>query len=81
MEPIVVVHGGAGDIPLSRVEGKLNGVRVAVGVGLLSLFSSPSKSFSFFLKGYKTLSESGDVLQAVEDAVKSMEDDPFFNAG
>lgn len=33
MEPIIIVHGGAGDIPQSRVQGKLDGVRVAVREG------------------------------------------------
>lgn len=33
MEPIIIVHGGAGDIPQSRVQGKLDGVRVAVRDG------------------------------------------------
>lgn len=33
MEPIIIVHGGAGDIPQSRVQGKLNGVKVAVIAG------------------------------------------------
>ncbi|XP_063703262.1 probable isoaspartyl peptidase/L-asparaginase GA20639 [Culicoides brevitarsis] len=63
MEPVVIVHGGAGDIPTSRVEGKLNGVKKAVKTG------------------YKSLLESGSVLQAVEDAVKVMELDENFNAG
>ncbi|XP_022128779.2 probable isoaspartyl peptidase/L-asparaginase GA20639 isoform X2 [Pieris rapae] len=33
MEPILIVHGGAGDIPDSRVQGKLDGIRVAVRAG------------------------------------------------
>ncbi|KAL7028146.1 hypothetical protein ACKWTF_005737 [Chironomus riparius] len=33
MEPIVLVHGGAGDIPKSRVQGKLRGVRQAAQIG------------------------------------------------
>lgn len=33
MEPIIIVHGGAGDIPQSRVQGKLNGVKVSVVAG------------------------------------------------
>ncbi|XP_045448522.1 probable isoaspartyl peptidase/L-asparaginase GA20639 [Melitaea cinxia] len=33
MEPIIIVHGGAGDIPQSRVQGKLNGVKASVAVG------------------------------------------------
>lgn len=33
MKPIIIVHGGAGDIPQSRVKGKLDGVKVAVTAG------------------------------------------------
>ncbi|XP_049699461.2 probable isoaspartyl peptidase/L-asparaginase GA20639 isoform X1 [Helicoverpa armigera] len=33
MEPIIIVHGGAGDIPQSRVKGKLDGMKVAVTAG------------------------------------------------
>ncbi|CAB3229951.1 unnamed protein product [Arctia plantaginis] len=33
MQPILIVHGGAGDIPESRVAGKLNGVKDAVRAG------------------------------------------------
>ncbi|XP_046959528.1 probable isoaspartyl peptidase/L-asparaginase GA20639 [Vanessa cardui] len=33
MEPIIIVHGGAGDIPQSRVQGKLNGVKASAAVG------------------------------------------------
>lgn len=63
MEPIVLVHGGAGDIPVSRVKGKVDGSKKAANVG------------------YKALIETGDVLTAVEEAVKSLELDDYFNAG
>ncbi|CAG4983161.1 unnamed protein product [Colias eurytheme] len=33
MDPVIIVHGGAGDIPESRVQGKLDGVRTAVIAG------------------------------------------------
>lgn len=33
MDPIIIVHGGAGDISESRVPGKHNGVKVAVKIG------------------------------------------------
>lgn len=33
MKPILLVHGGAGDIPNSRVQGKLDGVKLAVTAG------------------------------------------------
>lgn len=37
MDPIVLVHGGAGDIPKSRVQGKLRGVRQAASIGFYYL--------------------------------------------
>lgn len=37
MEPIVLVQGGAGDIPKSRVPGKLRGVRQAAQIGYHTL--------------------------------------------
>lgn len=33
MKPIIIVHGGAGDIPQSRVQGKLDGVKSSVKAG------------------------------------------------
>lgn len=63
MEPIVLVHGGAGDIPSSRVQGKLRGVRESAQIG------------------YYILMQTGNVLEAVEAAVKHMELDQDFNAG
>lgn len=33
VKPIIIVHGGAGDIPQNRVQGKLDGVRLAVRAG------------------------------------------------
>jgi beta-aspartyl-peptidase (threonine type) len=63
MEPIVLVHGGAGDIPDSRVPLKLTGVKKAASLG------------------YQILKNGGSVVDAVEEAVKSMEDDEAFNAG
>lgn len=63
MEPIVIVHGGAGDIPRSRIHGKLRGCKLAAQLG------------------HYTLLKTGSVLDAVEEAVKHMELDDFFNAG
>lgn len=63
IEPIVLVHGGAGDIPDSRDNGKLIGCKLAVR------------------RGYTKLQASGSVLDAVEEAVRSMELDDNFNAG
>lgn len=33
MKPIIIVHGGAGDIPDSRVQGKLIGTKAAAVAG------------------------------------------------
>lgn len=32
-EPLILIHGGAGSIPDSRVQGKLDGVRRALEIG------------------------------------------------
>ncbi|XP_060521354.1 isoaspartyl peptidase/L-asparaginase [Cylas formicarius] len=63
MEPVILVHGGAGDIPDSRVRPKIDGNRNAVQAG------------------YAVLQNGGSALDAVEAAVKRMEDDEAFNAG
>lgn len=61
--PVVLVHGGAGDIPDSSVQEKIDGVKVAA------------------IEGYKVLKRTNSVLDAVEAAVKVMEDLEGFNAG
>lgn len=63
MEPIVLVHGGAGEIPDIRVQPKLRGCRAAARAG------------------YEVLKKGGSALDAVEAAVRAMEDDEAFNAG
>lgn len=63
IEPIVLVHGGAGDIPDSRDNGKFVGCKLAARLG------------------YAKLKSTGSVLEAVEEAVRSMELDDNFNAG
>ena len=63
IEPIIIVHGGAGDIPQSRISGKLDGVRVAAKLG------------------YKMLKSTDNAMDAVEEAVRSMELSEYFNAG
>ncbi|XP_071452475.1 isoaspartyl peptidase/L-asparaginase isoform X2 [Hetaerina americana] len=61
---LLLVHGGAGDIPVERVQPKLDGVRNAVK------------------EGYRVLIDPGkSVIDAVEVAVRIMEDDEAFNAG
>jgi hypothetical protein len=42
IEPVVLVHGGAGDIPDSRLECKLAGVRIAANEGYKVLSSGGS---------------------------------------
>lgn len=63
IEPVVIVHGGAGDIPDSRDNGKHDGTKLAARLG------------------YDKLMAGGSVLDAVEEAVRSMELDENFNAG
>lgn len=63
MEPILLVHGGAGDIPENRVPGKMNGVKHATRAG------------------YEKLKTTGSVMDAVEEAVRQLEIDEYFNAG
>ncbi|KAF2879445.1 hypothetical protein ILUMI_26725 [Ignelater luminosus] len=63
MLPVILVHGGAGDIMDSRVPAKIAGVKAAVKAG------------------YAAFEKGGTVVDAVEAAVRIMEDDPAFNAG
>lgn len=63
MEPIVLVHGGAGEIPDVRVDPKLRDCKLAAKAG------------------YAVLKNGGSALDAVEAAVKVMEDSEAFNAG
>lgn len=63
MEPILLVHGGAGDIPESRIEPKIEGNKKSVEAG------------------YAILKNGGTALEAVEAAVRVMEDEEAFNAG
>lgn len=61
MDPIILIHGGAWDIPDNLVEPHLNGVTRAALLGMDAVNSG--------------------VLDAVQAAVSSMEDDPTFDAG
>lgn len=63
MEPIILVHGGAGDIVDSRVQPKIDGNKKSVEAA------------------YKILQNGGSALDAVETAVRLMENDESFNAG
>lgn len=64
IDPVILVHGGAGDIPEWRVPLKLHGVRKAARAGYISLSKVECSA-----------------LDAVEAAVKVIEDDEAFNAG
>lgn len=63
MKPVIVIHGGAGNISTEREAGCRAGVKRAAQ------------------KGYNILKEGGSAMDAVEEAVVVMEDDPHFNAG
>ncbi len=59
----IIVHGGAGNLPLERIEGTQAGCKEAA------------------LVGWRILQVGGSALDAVEAAVRALEDNPMFNAG
>ncbi len=61
--PILIVHGGAYDIPPETHEAHAAGCRRAAETG------------------WAVLTEGGSALEAVEAAVRVLEDDPTFDAG
>lgn len=63
MKPIIIVHGGAGDIGEEHIPGKMKGVKLSAKAG------------------FEILQKGGSALDAVEAAVRVMEDDEYFNAG
>jgi len=63
MQPSVIVHGGAWDIPDDQVDRHVNGCESAVA------------------RANEVLMRGGSSLDAVEEAVVVMEDDPVFDAG
>jgi len=63
IDPILIVHGGAGTITGERIQEKKDGMIAAIR------------------KAFPILRDTGDVLLAVEEAVKALEDHPAFNAG
>ncbi|XP_036319188.1 probable isoaspartyl peptidase/L-asparaginase GA20639 [Rhagoletis pomonella] len=69
--PMLLVHGGAGDISDARVPGKTKGMKLALKAGLPLLMPSPKCGGI----------EAGSALDAVEAAVRAMEEDENFNAG
>lgn len=98
IEPIVIVHGGAGSVAASRVNIRNSNLRNKLR--RLSKASWKSRDLQSHLLigfskipgkyrgtklaariGYKVLNETGSVLDAVEQAVRSMELSADFNAG
>ncbi|XP_034480206.1 probable isoaspartyl peptidase/L-asparaginase GA20639 [Drosophila innubila] len=65
--PVLLIHGGAGDITDSRIAGKFKGIKEALRAAWEKL--EPSSN------------APGNALDAVETAVRSMELDEAFNAG
>lgn len=65
--PLLLIHGGAGDIGDSRVAGKLNGIKESLRAGWEKLMPSDGCT--------------GSAMDAVEAAVRCMELDEAFNAG
>ncbi|KAH9419931.1 Isoaspartyl peptidase/L-asparaginase [Dermatophagoides pteronyssinus] len=63
----IIVHGGAAKVAANVVESKLIDLRRSAKIGFLELIRKQS--------------QPGAALDAVEKAVRSMEDSPYFNAG
>ncbi len=63
IQPTLIVHGGAGTIPVAEHADYLVGCRAAFEVA------------------WKLLEQGGAALDAVEAAIRSMEDNPAFDAG
>lgn len=64
MQPIILVHGGAGVISDdSKAQKLLEGVKTAARIG------------------YETLTRTGSIIDAVENAVIFLENEKIFNAG
>ncbi|KAM8719459.1 hypothetical protein ACLKA7_012075 [Drosophila subpalustris] len=67
--PVLLIHGGAGDITDSRIAGKFKGIKEALRAAWPKLETEPS------------IDAAGNAVDAVEAAVRSMELDEAFNAG
>ncbi len=63
VQPRIVVHGGAWDIPEDELRAHEEGCRAAA------------------VAGWRVLARGGSAVDAVEVAVRTMEDDPTFDAG
>ncbi|MFB6258528.1 MAG: isoaspartyl peptidase/L-asparaginase family protein [Flavobacteriales bacterium] len=68
MRPVILIHGGAGDIKKERIPEKR---RKAYRQKLQEAMDS----------GYSVLEKGGAAVDAVEAAIVVMEDSPLFNAG
>ena len=67
-EPVLVIHGGAGAIPKAEATpGRIEAIRADLRRSLEA--------------GYAALKDGAGAVEAVERAVKAMEDSPYFNAG
>ena len=62
-DPVLIVHGGAWEIPREMHDESMSGCDEAAAVG------------------WEVLAADGSALQAVEAAVRHLEDDPIFDAG
>ena len=89
-QAIVLVHGGAGAIPNSRVQPRYEGTKAAVKAGVSALLTrgrgsnTTTGTTDVGVVGGGTGdggSSRGSATQAVCNAVASMEDNPYFNAG
>lgn len=67
IQPILLIHGGAGNITDARVPGKLEGMKRSLRAAIDHLVP--------------TNGSEGNALDAVEAAVRAMECDENFNAG
>ncbi|KAH8289745.1 hypothetical protein KR054_010204 [Drosophila jambulina] len=68
--PVLLIHGGAGDIPDSRIIGKFVGIKRAL-----------RSAWHLLQPQENSNNVPGNALDAVEAAVRSMELDENFNAG
>ena len=66
--PVLVIHGGAGTILRQNMTPEKENAYIA---GLAEALK----------KGYGILKSGGSAVDAVETVVKSLEDNPLFNAG
>ncbi len=66
--PVIAIHGGAGTLLKSAMNSETEARYLASLNAILSA-------------GQRVLAEGGSALDAVTEAVRLLENDPFFNAG